>query len=95
MRRRRQCRRLPGPARRRLYITTWAIRLGDITSKPEVLTAETNPFPVKYAAHSSEMFFYFSEYGHQLVCEFFGAGGKIVMRDFHSLAELGRICPRR
>ncbi|HMH64900.1 MAG TPA: FAD-dependent oxidoreductase [Rhizomicrobium sp.] len=66
-------------------------RLGDITSRPEALTPDLNPFPVKYAAHSSRMFFNFSEYGHLLTSEFFGAGGKIVMRDFHAPAELAHL----
>ncbi len=67
-------------------------RIGDITSTPEVLTPDLNPFPgVKYARHSTKMFWNFSEYGHQLTTEFFARGGKIVMRDFHSPSELGHL----
>ena len=66
-------------------------RLGDITPKADMLTAQTNPFPVKYATRTSKMFFNFSEYGHLLVSEFFGAGGKIVMRDFHAPGELAHL----
>ena len=66
-------------------------RLGDMTAKPEPLTPETNPFPVAYGNHTTKMFWNFSEYGHLLTSEFFGAGGKIVMRDFHNPSELAHL----
>jgi hypothetical protein len=66
-------------------------RLGDMTAKPEVLTQDINPFPVKYATHSTKMFFNFSEYGHLLTSEFFAHGGKIVIRDFHAPSELAHL----
>jgi len=66
-------------------------RLGDITDKGQMLTADINPFPVKYANRSTKMFFNFSEYGHLLVSEFFSRGGKIVMRDFHAPGELAHL----
>jgi hypothetical protein len=56
-----------------------------------VLTPDINPCPVQYATRTTKMFFNFSEYGHLLVSEFFGAGGKIVIRDFHSPAELAHL----
>jgi hypothetical protein len=66
-------------------------RLSDVMPKPEVLTAQTNPFPVKYGTRVSKMFFNFSEYGHLLLSDFHAAGGKIVMRDFHSPNELAHL----
>ena len=42
-------------------------------------------------AHSTNMFFNFTEYGHLLTSEFFARGGKIVMRDFHAPAELAHL----
>jgi hypothetical protein len=66
-------------------------RLADITDKGEVLTAETNPFPVKYGIRDTKMFFNFSEYCHLLLSDFMAAGGKIVMRDFHSPNELAHL----
>jgi hypothetical protein len=66
-------------------------RLGDMTPKPEVLSADINPFPVKYATRTTKMFFNFSEYGHLLVRDFFAAGGRIVIRDFHSPGELAHL----
>ena len=59
-------------------------RSRDITPKPQILTPDINPFPVKYATRTTQMFFNFSEYGHLLMSEFFAAGGKIVIRDFHA-----------
>ena len=66
-------------------------RIADLTPKPEVLTPDNNPFPVKYASRTSQMFFNFTEYGHLLTSEFFERGGKIVMRDFHSPSELAHL----
>jgi hypothetical protein len=66
-------------------------RASDIDSKPQVLTPDVNPFPVPYATRATKMFWNFSEYGHLLTSEFYGAGGKIVMRDFHSPAELAHL----
>jgi len=66
-------------------------RIADLTPRPEVLTPDNNPFPVKYASRTSQMFFNFTEYGHLLTSEFFERGGKIVMRDFHSPSELATL----
>ena len=54
----------------------------------QVLADDANPFPVKYARRGTDLFFNFTEYGHLLTSQFFAAGGKIVMRDFHSPSEL-------
>jgi len=66
-------------------------RLADLTPNPEVLAPSMNPFPVRYATRTSKMYFNFSEYGHLLVSQFLAAGGKIVMRDFHSPGELAHL----
>jgi hypothetical protein len=66
-------------------------RIHDLTPKPEILTDDNNPFPVKYASRTTQMFFNFTEYGHLLTSEFFAAGGKIEMRDFHSPSELASL----
>jgi hypothetical protein len=66
-------------------------RIADITPARQVLTADINPFPVKYAVRTTMMFFNFSEYGHLLMTEFFARGGRIVMRDFHAPGELAHL----
>ncbi len=66
-------------------------RIRDITPHPQQLEADLNPFPVKYASRTTNMFFNFTEYGHLLTTEFFARGGKIVMRDFHSPSELAHL----
>ncbi len=66
-------------------------RIHDLTPRPEVLADDNNPFPVKYASRTTQMFFNFTEYGHLLTSEFFAAGGKIEMRDFHSPSELASL----
>ena len=37
------------------------------------------------------MFFNFGSYGHLLLSEFFGAGGKVEIREFHHPSELGQL----
>ncbi|HWY66715.1 MAG TPA: FAD-dependent oxidoreductase [Rhizomicrobium sp.] len=66
-------------------------RASDLDAKPEVLTPEINPFPVKYGNRATKMFFNFSEYGYLLTSEFFARGGKIVIRDFHAPDELAHL----
>ena len=63
----------------------YADRIADITPRPQVLTGDINPFPVKHVSRQSGMFFNFTEYGHLLISDFFAAGGKVEIRDFHSL----------
>ncbi|HET7086247.1 MAG TPA: FAD-dependent oxidoreductase [Rhizomicrobium sp.] len=63
-------------------------RIRDLTPPSQILTDDINPFPVKHVRRGTGLFFNFSEYGYLLTSEFFAAGGKIVMRDFHSPSEL-------
>jgi len=69
----------------------YADRIADLTPKPQILTDDNNPFPVKYVSRNTQMFFNFTEYGHLLTSEFFERGGKIEMRDFHSPSELASL----
>src|SRR5579863_813475 len=62
--------------------------IADLTPKSQVLTDDNNPFPVKHVSRTTQMFFNFTEYGQLLMSNFYGAGGKIVMRDFHTPGEL-------
>jgi hypothetical protein len=74
-----------------VFFQTPTERIADLMPRSEVLPAEVNPFPVKYATRTSKLFFNFSEYGHLLLSGFYAAGGKIVMRDFHSPGELAHL----
>lgn len=66
-------------------------RISDLTPKSQILADEINPFPVKYVTRSTGMFFNFGEYGHLLMSEFFAAGGKIEIREFHSPSEMSQL----
>lgn len=59
----------------------------DIIPNADVLDASENPFPVAHAKRKNLMIFNFGAYGHLLLSEFFQAGGKIVVREFHTPAE--------
>ena len=66
-------------------------RIRDLTPRSQVLPDGANPFPAKYVRRGTNLFFNFTEYGHILTSQFFAAGGKIVMRDFHSPSELAHL----
>ena len=63
----------------------------DLTPRPQILPTGSTPFPVKYVQRSETMFFNFGSYGHVLLSEFFGAGGKIEIREIHHPSELGTL----
>jgi glycine/D-amino acid oxidase-like deaminating enzyme len=64
-------------------------RIRDLTPRAQILPEGATPFPVKYVSRSEIMFFNFGAYGHVLLSEFFDAGGKIEIREFHNPSELG------
>ena len=66
-------------------------RISDLTPRPQMLPPEATPFPVKFVARQEIMFFNFGSYGHILMSEFLGAGGKIEIREFHHPSELGAL----
>jgi glycine/D-amino acid oxidase-like deaminating enzyme len=66
----------------------YADRIKDLYSSPEDLKKDEIPFQAKYANRSSRMFFNFSSYGHLLLSEFYEAGGKIEIREFHDPSEM-------
>ncbi len=63
-------------------------RIRDIVPQAVPLSPEENPFSTPYATRASQMHFNFASYGHTLLSEFFEAGGKFEMRDFHSPADV-------
>ncbi len=63
----------------------------DLTPRPEILPEGATPFPVKYVSRQEIMFFNFSSYGHVLMSEFLGLGGKIEIRQFHQPSELAQL----
>lgn len=69
----------------------YADRIRDLTPRPQELPEGATPFPVKYVSRSEIMFFNFGSYGHLLLSEFYGAGGRIVVREFHKPSELGEL----
>ena len=66
-------------------------RIKELMPLSQILTDEINPFPVKHVRRSTGLFFNFTEYGHLLTSQFFAAGGKIEMRDFHAPSELAQL----
>ncbi len=77
-----------GPPAQESDFGTYADRIADLTPQSQVLTDDNNPFPVKHVSRTTQMFFNFTEYGQLLMNNFYAAGGKIVIRDFHTPGEL-------
>ncbi len=63
-------------------------RIRDIIPASELLSAQENPFAVPYARRAPLMIFNFGAYGHLLLSEFYQAGGRIVIREFHTPADM-------
>lgn len=70
---------------------TYGDRIRDIIPAPELLASQDNPFPVAYAQRAPMMMFNFGAYGHLLLSEFYQAGGKVVIREFHTPADMKSI----
>ena len=66
-------------------------RIRDIVPQAVPLDPADNPFRTPYATRSSQMFFNFPAYAQLLLDEFFGRGGRFVMRSFHRPAELAEL----
>ena len=86
-------RRQAGPARRPEFrFGRYADRIADLTPKAQMLTdgRQSLPGEIRHAA-PARCFSTSREYGHLLMSDFFAAGGKIVIREFHSPSELAHL----
>ena len=63
-------------------------RIRDIVPQAQPLEPGENPFGMPYATRTSTMHFNFPAYAAVLMEEFFGRGGRYVMKSFHRPAEL-------
>ncbi len=70
---------------------SYGSRIADINGAPRQLSDADNPFPVRSAKLSSTMMFNFAPYGDLLMSQFRQAGGKIVIREFRTPAELASL----
>ena len=66
-------------------------RIQDISPRSLDLPPGTHPFPTKYARRNQQLMFNITELSHGLTNDFLIAGGKIVTREFHSVAELSAL----
>lgn len=58
-------------------------RIRDLTPRPQILPEGATDFPVKYAQRSETMMFNIPEFSHMLMSDFYAAGGKLEIREFH------------
>ncbi|MFT8551608.1 MAG: FAD-dependent oxidoreductase [Acetobacter okinawensis] len=73
---------------------SYAGLIADVTPAPELLAGADNPFPVAYARRTPLMIYNFGAYAHLLLSEFHQAGGRIVIHEFHSPADLADLPER-
>ncbi|WP_372780998.1 FAD-dependent oxidoreductase [Phenylobacterium sp.] len=66
-------------------------RIRDLTPPWELLPAGATPFPTARVRRTSSMQFNIADYGHTLMADFLGGGGRIERREFHSLGELATL----
>ena len=66
-------------------------RIRDIVPQSAPVPAEENPFATPYVNRTSQMHFNFTSYAQVMLQEFFERGGRYVIRNFHSPAELARL----
>ncbi len=66
-------------------------RVRDLTPRTVLIPAGSHPFPTPFVQRNSSVTFNVTDYGHQLINEFQLGGGKIVMREFNSPAELASL----
>ncbi|MBB2176714.1 FAD-dependent oxidoreductase [Gluconacetobacter johannae] len=69
----------------------YGARIRDIIPAETALADGTNPFGVAWARHAPLMIYNFGAYGHLLLEEFHQAGGRMVVREFHTPADLGAL----
>lgn len=74
-----------------LDFASYMPRIADIMPRTMNLPASDNPFGTRFARRNENIQFNIRDYAHILMTDFRLAGGKIVMREFHDPAELGRL----
>jgi D-amino-acid oxidase len=66
-------------------------RIRDLTPRPQLLPPGENPFPVKYAQRSETVMFNIPDYSRILMSDFYAAGGKLEIREFHHPSQLTQL----
>jgi glycine/D-amino acid oxidase-like deaminating enzyme len=66
-------------------------RIADITPRAQELPPGASPFPVAHVRRSETLQFNVHDYAHQLLMDFYAAGGKITVREFHAPGEMGQL----
>jgi glycine/D-amino acid oxidase-like deaminating enzyme len=66
-------------------------RISDLTPRGRLLSAAEAPFEAPYVYRYENMMFNIADYGHTLLADFFAAGGRAVVREFHSPAEIAAL----
>ena len=85
----------PGPGTRpadpRDFVHYETPALDDLTPEPEVVPRGAHPFNVAYVRRTTMPMFNITEYGRVLLSDFFQAGGKLEIREFHTPNDLSTL----
>jgi glycine/D-amino acid oxidase-like deaminating enzyme len=82
---------LPGPPDTLGFVSYEDSLLEDLTPRAEPLAPGTYPFNAVAARRSVYPIFNITEYGRLLLADFFEAGGKLEIREFHAPSELAAL----
>lgn len=70
-------------------------RIRDLTGRSGIVIPDQyNPFPVRSVTRSEGMFYNIPAYGHLLMADFYAAGGKVVIKEFHAPSEMAHLKER-
>lgn len=66
-------------------------RIADLVPAYLPLPTGSTPFPVEYVERSSALTFNIASYSHTLLTDFYSAGGRFELREFHEPGEIARL----
>jgi glycine/D-amino acid oxidase-like deaminating enzyme len=74
-----------------LDFASYYARIADLTPRRQLLVDGATPFGNRTVWRNEDLMFNIADYGHTLMSDFFAAGGKFEMREFHAPNEFARL----
>jgi glycine/D-amino acid oxidase-like deaminating enzyme len=74
-----------------LGFASYSDRIRDLMPRGEELAEGSTPFPVQHVRRNAQMKFNIADYGHTLLSDFHGAGGRFIHAEFDTLGDFTRL----
>lgn len=81
----------PARAPGELDFAEYADRIRDLTPRSQLVPAGAAPFDAPFVYRNGLLMFNIADYGHTLLTDFLGAGGRIQIREFHTPSEIAAL----